>query len=79
MENEIMFEEVIENVEEYVPTNSGSGLKKWIIGAALAGAGYLLYKKVVKPRIQKHKAAKEEHTKQYDDAVIIDEESENNV
>ena len=61
--NEIMVEEiveteVVENFEEVEPSKM-STFKAAGIGAAVIGAGYLLYKKVAKPAYSKFKAHRE--------------------
>ena len=58
--NEMRFEEMnVENVEEIVTDNIGKGLMYAGIGAMIATIGYLTYKKIIKPRLDKRKTEEE--------------------
>lgn len=78
MENEIINnEEVLETTEEIVAENSNKGLVAVAaIGATLI-VGTLVYKKIVKPLIAKHKAKKEQEAEDDRYELSGDEYEEN--
>lgn len=71
-------EEIIETEETALVADSKDGKKFGAISvAALVGAGYLFYKKGIKPMIAKHKAKKESKNEDSDeciDVIIEDDE-----
>lgn len=72
--NEIIANEEVANVvtEDIAVDNAGNGLKV-AVGIGLATVvGIIVYKKLIKPAIAKHKA-KKEAAKQENDNVDIDE------